>query len=179
MALRCNTVAGRFTRIYGDAFGPEEWGFLAEPGAAGLLRTLPDACRDRALAGCLMRVINAAAPPEPIIEACRELGSDPSEFAAEVAFIRILQGWMPSGTPLRDGRNVGSTPGPEGLVLRLAEFTAQSAVGGVVETVVCSHLHQLHLEAKLPGLLDVRVYPDWLNRQVTPVVDDEDGNVGR
>ena len=170
---------GRFTRIYGDAVGPEEWRFLTEPGAAGLLRTLPEACRDRALAGCLMRVINAAAPPEPIIEACRELGSDPSEFAAEVAFIRILQGRMPSGTSLRDGRNVGSTPGPEGLVLRLAEFTAQSAVGGVVETVVCSHLHQLHLEAKLPGLLHVRVYPDWLNRQVTPVVDDEDRNVGR
>ena len=80
---------GRFTRIYGDAVGPEEWRFLAEPGAAGLLRTLPEACRDRALAGCLMRVINAAAPPEPIIEACRELGSDPSEFAAEVAFIPL------------------------------------------------------------------------------------------
>ena len=74
MALRCNTVAGRFTRVYGDAFGPEEWGFQAEPGDAGLLRTLPEACRDRALAGCLMRVINAAAPPEPIIEACWELG---------------------------------------------------------------------------------------------------------
>ena len=92
MALRCCTVAGRFGHINGAAVGPEEWGFLAEPGAAGLLRTLPESCRDRALSGCLMRVINAATPPEPIIDACRELASDPSVFAAEIAFIRILQG---------------------------------------------------------------------------------------
>ena len=39
-----------------------------------------------------MRVINAAAPPEPIVDACRELASNPSAFAAEVAFVRILQG---------------------------------------------------------------------------------------
>ena len=92
MALRCNTVAGRLDRVHGGAVEPEAWGFLAEPGAAGLLHTLPEPCRDRALAGCLMRVINAAAPPEPIIDACRELASDPSAFAAEIAFIRILQG---------------------------------------------------------------------------------------
>ena len=71
---------------------PEEWAFLAEPGAAGLLHTLPESCRDRALSGCLMRVVNAAVPPEPIIDACRELASDPSAFAAEIAFVRILQG---------------------------------------------------------------------------------------
>ena len=92
MMLRCNTVAGRFTRINGHAVAPEEWGFLSEPGAADLLHTLPEPCRDRALAGCLMRVINAAAAPEPIIDACRELASDPSAFAADIAFIRILQG---------------------------------------------------------------------------------------
>ena len=92
MALRCDTVAGRLTHARGDTVYSEAWGFLAEPGAAGLLRTLPESCRDRALSGCLMRVVNAATPPEPIIDACRELGSDPSAFAAEIAFIRILQG---------------------------------------------------------------------------------------
>ena len=92
MALRCDTVAGRLTSAGVGAVHPEGWGFLAEPGAAGLLRTLPESCRDRALSGCVMRVINAAAPPEPIVEAWRELASDPSAFAAEVAFIRILQG---------------------------------------------------------------------------------------
>ena len=92
MALRCNTVAGRLDRVRGDLVHPQAWGFLAEPGAAGLLRTLPESCRDRALSGCLMRVINAAAPPEPIVDACRELGSNPMAFAAEIAFIRILQG---------------------------------------------------------------------------------------
>ena len=92
MALRCDTVAGRLTPAGADTVYPEQWGFLAEPGAAGLLRTLPESCRDRALSGCLMRVINAATPPEPIVDAWRELASDPSAFAAEVAFIRILQG---------------------------------------------------------------------------------------
>ena len=92
MALRCHTVAGRLGQVHGGAVEPEAWGFLAEPGAAGLLHTLPEPCRDRALAGCLMRVIDAAALPEPIIDACRELASEPSAFAADIAFIRILQG---------------------------------------------------------------------------------------
>ena len=92
MELRCHTVAGRFDRLRGGALAPEAWGFLAEPGAAGLLRTLPEAYRDCALAGCLTRVIHAAASPEPIIEACLELGSNELEFAADIAFIRILQG---------------------------------------------------------------------------------------
>ena len=39
-----------------------------------------------------MRVRHAAASPEPIIEACRTLGSDPPAFASDIAFIRILQG---------------------------------------------------------------------------------------
>ena len=92
MALRCDTVAGRPGRIDGNAVEPEAWGFLAEPGAAGLLRTLPGSWRESALTGCLMRVIYAAAPPEPTIDACRELASDPPAFAAEIVFIRILQG---------------------------------------------------------------------------------------
>ena len=92
MELRCHTVAGRFSHIHGDRIGPYGWRFLAEPGAGGLLSTLPEAWRDRALTGCLSHVIHAAASPEPIIEACRTLGSDPSAFAADIAFIRILQG---------------------------------------------------------------------------------------
>ena len=35
MELRCHTVAGRLDRIHGAALAPEDWGFLAEPGAAG------------------------------------------------------------------------------------------------------------------------------------------------
>ena len=92
MEVRCHTVAGRFARLRGDALAPEDWGFLAEPGAAGLLRTLPEPYLDRALAGCLTRVCQAAASPGPIIEACRTLGSDQPAFAADIAFIRILQG---------------------------------------------------------------------------------------
>ena len=43
MALRCDTVAGRRLAPAGaDTVHPQAWGFLAEPGAAGLLRTLPE-----------------------------------------------------------------------------------------------------------------------------------------
>ena len=87
-ALRCNTVAGRLAPAGADTVHPGAWGFLAEPGAAGLLRPLPESCRDCALSDCLMRVINAVTPPEPIVEACSELASDLSMFAAEVAFTR-------------------------------------------------------------------------------------------
>ena len=48
MALRCNTVAGHLTQVHSGTVEPQAWGFLAEPGAAGLLRTLPESGRDRA-----------------------------------------------------------------------------------------------------------------------------------
>ena len=102
MTLRCNTVAGRFGRIHTAAIQPGDWGFLAEPGASDLLRTLPEACRDRALVDCLVRVVTVAASPEPIIEACRDLGSDPMAFAAHVAFIRILQGRLDDADAVYD-----------------------------------------------------------------------------
>ena len=108
MALRCSTVAGRFGHINGAAVEPHQWGFLAAPGAAGLLRTLPEAFRDRALAGCLMEVIHAAASPEPIIEACRELAPDGTAFAAPIAFIRILQGRLDEVDAVFDALAPGS-----------------------------------------------------------------------
>ena len=76
MALRGDTVAGRLDRIHGDTVHPRAWGFLAELGAAGLLHSLPESCRERALSCCLMRVINAAAPRNPTPEACMASRSD-------------------------------------------------------------------------------------------------------
>ncbi len=91
MKLRCATVAGRFDLLPRHV-ADSDWGFLAQPGAAGLLDTLPEQHRDAALRGCLNEVIDRAAPPEPVVTACRELGSAPARFAIDVAFIRILQG---------------------------------------------------------------------------------------
>ena len=71
---------------------PGNWAFLAQPGAAELLATLPEQHRDVALAGSLDQVINYAALPDPIVEACRELSSNLAPFAADIALIRILQG---------------------------------------------------------------------------------------
>lgn len=77
MALHCDTVAGRLTPAGVDTAHSKEWTFLAEPGAAGLLRALPESCRDRTFMGCLMRAIDAATPPEPIVDAYREMGVGP------------------------------------------------------------------------------------------------------
>ena len=95
--------SGRGRNVHTGAVEPEAWGFLAEPGAAGLIHTLPESCRDRTLAGCLMHVINAATAPEPIIAACLELGSEPSAFAAEIALIRTLQGRLDEVDAVFDG----------------------------------------------------------------------------
>ncbi len=94
MQLRCFTVAGRFQDIETGLpdIRAHDWCFLAEPGVAGLLPTLPAKHLTPALSGCLSQVVETLAPPEPIMEACFKLARDPSPHLAEIAFIRILQG---------------------------------------------------------------------------------------
>ena len=95
--LRYATVAGHF-ELVPDQVAPQSWWFLAQPGAAELLATLPEQHRDAALAAALNTVINHAAYPEPIVQACRELAPDArlARFAAGIALIRILQGRLDS-----------------------------------------------------------------------------------
>ena len=94
MCMRRFTVSGRFQDLEKNRFDirADDWRFLAEPGADGLLPTLPAKYRTPALSGCLSQVIETLAPPEPIIDACYKLAPDISLHLAEVAFIRILQG---------------------------------------------------------------------------------------
>ena len=94
MWLRCFTVAGRFKDIEKNLTGirADDWRFLAEPDATGLLATLPPKYLTPALNGCLSQVIETLASPEPIIDACYKLAPDISLHFAEIAFIRILQG---------------------------------------------------------------------------------------
>ena len=89
--LRYAAFTGRFDLIPADV-SPVSWAFLAQPGAAGLLATLPEQHRDNALTGCLSEVINYAAAPDPMVATCRELAADLGRFAPDIALIRILQG---------------------------------------------------------------------------------------
>ena len=90
--LRYATVTGRFDLVPDDV-KPQHWVFLIQPGAIELLATLPEQHRGIALAVCLAEVIeHAAAAPDPLVAACRELAADLGMFAAEIAMIRILQG---------------------------------------------------------------------------------------
>ena len=95
-AFRCYVIAGDFDSLDalldGDDGSRDEWGFLAQSPAVDLLETLPPHHIDRALSGCLRHVIHFASPPEPVIAACRRLSSHPELHAADIAYIRILQG---------------------------------------------------------------------------------------
>ena len=104
MQLRCFAVARRFKDI--DKNFPDiradDWRFLAEPGVAELLPTLPSKYLVSAFAGCLSQVIETLAPPDPIIDACYKLTSDLSPHLAEIAFVRILQGRLDEAVSVFD-----------------------------------------------------------------------------
>ena len=93
---RCYVIGGDYDRLdamleqYGQTV--DGWRFLAEPLAVDVLERLPARYVDVALAACLREVIDTAAPPEPVIAACRRLGARPEVHAADIAFIRVLQG---------------------------------------------------------------------------------------
>ncbi len=95
-AFRCCVIVGDFDRLDamldGDDWSTDEWGFLAESPAVDLLETLPPRHIDPALSGCLRQVIHHASPPEPVIAACGRLSSHLELHAADIAYIRILQG---------------------------------------------------------------------------------------
>ena len=94
MRLRCDTVAGRFDRIDArpGAMDRDEWRWLARPGVAHLLAKMPERHVDHAFAACFSEIVRTAEPPEPILEALERSDADRAVQAAEVAFIRVLQG---------------------------------------------------------------------------------------
>ena len=89
--LRYATVTGRFDLVSAK-IKPENWAFLAQPGALVLLDSLPERYREMALRGCLSEAVNLAAAPDPVIAACRDYARDLEPYAADIALIRVLQG---------------------------------------------------------------------------------------
>ena len=93
--LRGYLVSGDLARLndlVDDNCGASDWSFLAEPLADDLLRKLPKHHLQDVFASCLDYVIRSAAPPEPVIDACNAMSPAPREHAADIAFIRVLQG---------------------------------------------------------------------------------------
>ena len=99
--LRYATVTGQYDLVP-RKLPAERWAFLAQPGAAALLETLPDGYRETALRVCLSEVINFAAFPDPIIAACREHAPDFGPFAADVALVHVLQGRLDDAEAIFD-----------------------------------------------------------------------------
>ena len=98
--FRYYLVGGAFDELdslTGGDIAPYQWRMLAEPLAADLLRTLPERYLDPALAGCLRHVVHTAADPEPVIRCCRRLTGHAERHAADIAFIRVLQGRLRRG----------------------------------------------------------------------------------
>ncbi len=96
MLLRTNVVLGDFAaldELTGGEPAPQgSWWFLAHPIAVDLLERLPSVHREDALRDCLAYVIDTAVPPDPVIDACLDLSGELSRHAADIAFLRILQG---------------------------------------------------------------------------------------
>ena len=95
--LRGYLVAGEFARLESlieeieDSGEQVDWGFLAEPLAADLLRTLPTRHLPAALAFCLDHTVATAAPAEPILRLCRELGERPGQLEP-TAMLHVYRG---------------------------------------------------------------------------------------
>ena len=93
--LRGYLVAGetaRLNALVDDSLGKADWSFLAEPLAEDLLSRVPKRHLQRAFGCCLEYVIRYAAPAAPVIDACHAMSPAPWEHAADIAFIRILEG---------------------------------------------------------------------------------------
>ena len=94
--FRCYVIRGDFGNLdallEGDEGSADEWHFLADPLAVDVLATLPERYIDIALTGCLRYTFHLGAPPEPAILACHRFSLDPARHAADMAYIRILQG---------------------------------------------------------------------------------------
>ena len=94
MDLRCHVVAGRFQRLEREfeETDPDEWWWLATPGAGGLLANLPARYLSDALDGSVAYLTRTAADPESLLAAWHERMADAPAGASDVAFIRLLQG---------------------------------------------------------------------------------------
>ena len=94
--FRCYVIRGDFDNLdallEGDEGSVDEWRFLAEPVAVDVLATLPERYIDLALAACLRHAIDIGESPEPAIDACHRFTQHPDRHAADIAYIRILQG---------------------------------------------------------------------------------------
>ena len=125
MLFRVHVVLGDFAALEeltdGEPTRPASWRFLADPPAVDLLERLPPGYREQALAGCLDHAIETAAPPEPVIDVCRRLSGELSGHAADIAFLRILQG------RLEDAEDVFA-------VLPAAERESRAAATGLAAT---------------------------------------------
>ena len=95
MDLQCHVVAGRFRQLeqeFGDDVEPDDWGWLASQGAGTLLAKLPKRYLGDAVKGCVASLTDKAADPELALSALDGRLADAPEAAADVAFVRVLQG---------------------------------------------------------------------------------------
>ena len=120
--LRGYLVAGdsaRVEEVLDDMAGPVDWTFLAEPLEEELLASVPKEYQPEALGQCLSHCIDTAAPAAPIIDICQTMGST-GHHAADIAFIRVLQGRFDAAHVVFDALPPSARSGKPAAVGRLA-----------------------------------------------------------
>ena len=127
--LRWCAVAGKFQWIDGlQVDHPGYWSFLGHPLGIPLLAQIPSKHAEQAIAGALGEIIDSLQNPEDAVAACRQLTSDLAQHAAELAFIRILQGRLDEACGLFD--ELAPEAGD-----RKAVATARASVHALVATL--------------------------------------------
>ena len=156
--LRWCVAAGQYQWI--DALEvdrPGHWSFLGYPLGIPFLAQIPPSHREQAIAGALGEVIDTLQEPQAAVAACCELTADPTQHAAELAFIHILQGRLDAAQALFDDL-------PKAALERKPTSTAQASVHALVATLrgddeTASRAIQAALAAERVGTRKRNLFP--------------------
>ncbi len=155
--LRYATVTGRFD-LLSETPTPENWTFLAQPDALGLLDSLPERYREEALRGCLSAAVNLAANPDPVIAACREHARDLEPLVADIALIRVLQGRFDEVEPTFDQLTEAEQAGKRARVGRTAALALAATLQGDDDTALRAIEEAIDIEKE--GTRKRNVFPE-------------------
>ena len=121
----------RFEEIRADDhLGARDLSVLAEPFIEEAVAALPPADLRDACSACLGRVLATAAPADQVIDFCGKVSQTPLEHAADIAYIRLLQGRFDEALKPFDALPPNVEQRPEARVGRAATLAATAMLHG-------------------------------------------------
>ena len=135
---------GRFEEVRErDRLSAWDLAVLAEPFAEEVIAALPPADLRDACGACLGQVLVSAAPADQVIDFCAKVSQTPLEHAADIAYIRLLQGRFDEAEAPFDALPSNVEQRPEAQVGRAATRALAAMLRGEDELAL------RHIEAAL------------------------------